>query len=133
MSAILIVCFLIILATLLFAIGGGLRWYEARRRRQLVGMLRTVSSNGEEAVHVDLLIDPNQKKAAFESLLDACEVFAAEERLSVMAAGVNTARDGAYLRMLARGFRIDFIGVAMQKPNIAGYNRPGVYVIDDWR
>jgi GNAT superfamily N-acetyltransferase len=71
--------------------------------------------------------------AAFEALLDACEVFAFGESLSVIAAGVNTARDGAYLRMLARGFRTDFIGVAMQKPNIPGYNRPGVYVIDDWR
>ena len=24
-------------------------------------------------------------------------------------------------------------GVAMQKANAPGYNRPGVYVIDDWR
>jgi len=71
--------------------------------------------------------------AAFEALLDACELLAAGEHLSVIAAGVNTARDGAYLRMLARGFRADFIGVAMQKPNVPGYNRPGVYVIDDWR
>ena len=71
--------------------------------------------------------------AAFEALLDACEVHAAGEHLSVIAAGVNTARDGAYLRMIARGFRTDFLGVAMQKPNAPGYNRPGVYVIDDWR
>src|SRR5258708_3003813 len=68
MSAILVFCFLVILATLLFAIGGGLRWYEARRRRQLVGMLRTVSTSGAQP-HVDLLIDPNQKKAGLDSLL----------------------------------------------------------------
>ena len=68
MTAILLVFFLIILASLLFSISGGLRWYEARRRKQLVSMLRTVSENGEQP-HVDLLIDPNQKKASLESLL----------------------------------------------------------------
>jgi hypothetical protein len=35
--------------------------------------------------------------------------------------------------MLARGFRAELLGVAMEKPNEAGYNRPGVYLIDDWR
>jgi GNAT superfamily N-acetyltransferase len=70
---------------------------------------------------------------AFEALVEACEVLAAGEHLSVIAAGVNTARDGAYLRMIARGFQTDHLGVAMHKPNIPGYNRPGVYVIDDWR
>jgi len=24
-------------------------------------------------------------------------------------------------------------GVVMSRPNEAGYNRPGVYLIDDWR
>ena len=70
---------------------------------------------------------------AFEALLDACEVLAVREHLSVISAGVNTARDGAYVRMIARGFKTDFLGVAMHKPNVAGYNRPGVYVLDDWR
>jgi hypothetical protein len=65
--------------------------------------------------------------------LDACDVLAAMDHISLITAGVNTARDGAYLRMIARGFKTDFIGVAMQKPNIPGYNRAGVYVIDDWR
>jgi hypothetical protein len=35
--------------------------------------------------------------------------------------------------MLARGFRTDFQGVAMHKPNEPGYNKPGIYLIDDWR
>ena len=42
-------------------------------------------------------------------------------------------RHEAYREMLARGFRTDRLGVAMGKPNEAGYNRPGVYLIDDWR
>jgi hypothetical protein len=47
--------------------------------------------------------------------------------------GVNTARHEAYQKMLAHGFRTDLHGVAMQRPNEPGYNRPGVYLIDDWR
>jgi hypothetical protein len=35
--------------------------------------------------------------------------------------------------VLSRRFRVDFLGVAMHKPNEAGYNRPEVYLIDDWR
>jgi GNAT superfamily N-acetyltransferase len=69
----------------------------------------------------------------FRRLIEACEAFAAGESLSRLAAGVNTARHEAYRQMLAFGFRTDIQGVAMQKPNEPGYNRPGVYAIDDWR
>ena len=69
----------------------------------------------------------------FDRLLDACEEMAAEKGLSRLAAGVNMARHEAYGRMLERGFRTDFQGVAMQRPNEPGYNQPGVYVMDDWR
>jgi GNAT superfamily N-acetyltransferase len=69
----------------------------------------------------------------FSRLLDACEEMAFSQNLSRLVAGVNTARHEAYRQMLARGFRTDLLGVAMHKPNEAGYNRPGVYVIDDWR
>jgi hypothetical protein len=48
-------------------------------------------------------------------------------------AGVNTGRREAYHRMLARGFRADLVGVAMERPDEPGYNRPDVYVMDDWR
>lgn len=68
----------------------------------------------------------------FSSLLDACEEMAAR-RGATLKAGVNTARHEAYRYMLSRGFRTDVQGVVMSKPNEAGYNRPGVYVIDDWR
>jgi len=69
----------------------------------------------------------------FERLLDACEEMAAEKGLSRLDAGVNMARHEAYRRMLARGFRTELQGVAMQRRNELGYNRPGVYLIDDWR
>jgi GNAT superfamily N-acetyltransferase len=69
----------------------------------------------------------------FERLLDACEEFAAAKGLSVLVAGSNSARHEAYRSMLARGFRTELQGVAMQRGNEQGYNRPGVYLIDDWR
>lgn len=69
----------------------------------------------------------------FDHLLGACEDLAAARGLSRLVAGVNTARHEAYRRMMARGFRTDHQGVAMQRPNDPGYNRGSVYLIDDWR
>ena len=69
----------------------------------------------------------------FDRLLDACETFAAGQGLGNLMAGVNLAREDAYRRMVARGFRTAMQGVAMHRPNEPAFNRPGVYVIDDWR
>jgi GNAT superfamily N-acetyltransferase len=69
----------------------------------------------------------------FNRLLEACEAFAASQGLEKLVAGVNTARVAAYRRMFARGFRSFIQGVAMLRSEDQGYNRPDVYVIDDWR
>jgi GNAT superfamily N-acetyltransferase len=69
----------------------------------------------------------------FDRLLAACEAFAAGSGASRLVAGVNTARHEAYTRLLARGFHTDAQGVVMQRPNEDGYNRPGIYLLDDWR
>ena len=69
----------------------------------------------------------------FGRLLDACEEWASSLNVARLVAGVNTARHEAYRQMLARGFGADIQGVAMSRPNEAGYNRPGVYLVDDWR
>jgi GNAT superfamily N-acetyltransferase len=68
----------------------------------------------------------------FDTLLDACEDFAAS-RGAMVEAGMNLAREDAYRRMRSRGYRVAIQGVAMQRPHADGFNRPGVYVIDDWR
>jgi len=70
---------------------------------------------------------------SFEQLLVSCEAMAAQTGLSRIVGGVNTARHEAYRKMLASGFRTDSQGIAMQRPNEPGYNRTGVYLIDDWR
>jgi GNAT superfamily N-acetyltransferase len=79
-------------------------------------------------------VRPGKKAAqAFERLFDVCDSFAASQQLKRIEAGVNLAREEAYWKMLARGFRTAFQGVTMHKPNEPGYSRSGVYVIDDWR
>jgi len=69
----------------------------------------------------------------FDRLLDICEALAAERGVSRLVAGVNTGRHAAYRALLARSFRTELPGVMMHRPNEPGYNRPDVYVIDDWR
>jgi len=68
----------------------------------------------------------------FDRLLNACDWFARSRGVSIEA-GMNFAREDAYRRMRAHGYRAFAQGVAMQRPNIAGFNRPDVYIIDDWR
>jgi tight adherence protein B len=56
MTTVVALCFLLIFALLLFSISFALRFYENKRRKKLVSMLRTVTEGGEER-HVNLLID----------------------------------------------------------------------------
>ncbi|MBW4643870.1 MAG: GNAT family N-acetyltransferase [Goleter apudmare HA4340-LM2] len=75
----------------------------------------------------------NDAGSRFEQLLDLCEALTFAQGMSRLLAGVNTSRDEAYRRMLARGFRTETIGIAMHRPNEPGYNRPDVFALDDWR
>jgi GNAT superfamily N-acetyltransferase len=68
-----------------------------------------------------------------DELVGACESFAAERGLARLEAGVNVARHDAYRQLAARGYRTFRQGVAMERPNDAGFNRPDVFVLDDWR
>ena len=70
---------------------------------------------------------------AFDLVLGACEDMAFSQNLHTMVAGMNASRHKAYRQMMTAGFRTDFIGVAMERPNEPGYNRPGVFILDDWR
>jgi predicted N-acetyltransferase YhbS len=76
--------------------------------------------------------EPNAE-ASLGRLLAACDAMAADQGMSKLVAGVNTARRETYRHLLAAGFRIEVLGVAMNRPDGAAYNRPGVYVLDDWR
>jgi GNAT superfamily N-acetyltransferase len=69
----------------------------------------------------------------YERLVDACEALAVSAAMPNLMAGVNLARNEAYQRLVARGFRAAIQGVNMHRHNEPGYCRPGVYIIDDWR
>ena len=69
----------------------------------------------------------------FGLLIDACHALAAERGASLLVAGANAGRDRAWRALAGRGFRRDFQGVAMHRPNEPGYSTSDSYVIDDWR
>jgi len=69
----------------------------------------------------------------FRRLLNACREFAHSVHATTLVAGVNLARLEAYREMLQAGFRTTTQGVAMQRNGDPGYNRPDVFVMDDWR
>jgi hypothetical protein len=75
---------------------------------------------------------PNASRE-FRRLLEACREFAAARGSTKLDAGMNLVRLDAYREMLAAGFRTTAQGVAMQRGTDAGYNRPEVFLIDDWR
>ena len=66
-------------------------------------------------------------------LLNACREFGLAAGAKTLTAGMNLARLDAYREMLRAGFRTTAQGVAMQRDGDAGYNRPDVFLIDDWR
>jgi GNAT superfamily N-acetyltransferase len=70
----------------------------------------------------------------FERLLDAVEGYAAERGLKTVTFGVNAGRVEAYRLVVKRGYRSERIqGVIMERGGRPGYNRPGVFIMDDWR
>lgn len=71
--------------------------------------------------------------ADYQRLLDACESLSVAVGMGTVLAGTNLARQEAYEALAARGYRTAIQGVNMHRRNEAGYCRPGVYAIDDWR
>jgi GNAT superfamily N-acetyltransferase len=94
------------------------------------------SEAGSDTCYVKFAaVRPGEGAASgFERLLDAWESFAASSGLGRLVAGVNTGRLDAYRRMLARGSRIEQIGVSMWlRPEEPRFDTPADYVIDDLR
>src|SRR5580692_11157599 len=64
MIALVVLTFLVVLGALMLSVSSGLRYFETKRRKQLVSVLRTVSEIEEP--HVDLLMDPEERKKVNE-------------------------------------------------------------------
>jgi GNAT superfamily N-acetyltransferase len=93
----------------------------------------TEAGSGTLYVKFGVVRSCGEPEKTFDRLLDACDELAADLRLSRLLIGMNTARNEGYRHLVARGFRTDIQGVAMQRGNEPGYNREGVWLIDDWR
>jgi GNAT superfamily N-acetyltransferase len=88
------------------------------------------SEGGQKVCYVKFAAARNGE--AFDKLLGAIDAFASS-RGAAIEAGVNLAREDAFRRMRAHGYRTTMQGVAMQRPHVDGFNRADAYLIDDWR
>jgi GNAT superfamily N-acetyltransferase len=88
------------------------------------------SEGGQKVCYVKFAAARNGN--AFDKLLGAIDTFASS-RTATIEAGVNLAREDAFRRMRAHGYRATMQGVAMQRPDVEGFNHGDAYVIDDWR
>ena len=90
---------------------------------------------GRETCYVKFGAVPSGDNAdsLFDRLLSACEELATVKGMTHVLAGVNSACHNAYRRMIARGFRADFQGVLMLRPNEPAFDRPDRYVLCDLR
>lgn len=105
----------------------------------LVGLAVCHCGAGSEAgsgvcyIKFGIVLPDSNSQENFRTLLNTTSLLAKDRHLSKIVAGVNTERSEAYRYMLRSGFRVDIQGIAMHRPNESGYNRPNVYLIDDWR
>lgn len=93
----------------------------------------TEAGSGNTYIKFGAVRNGARAPAAFERLLGAVESFTAQRNLQAVIAGVNTARSGAFAAIRNRGYRPVMQGVGMQRPDKPGFNRPDVYILDDWR
>jgi hypothetical protein len=108
-------------------------------RRRLVGLAVCHCGAGTEAgsgacyIKFGAVLPGVNAAIYFDRLVHACEISAKAEGMSRLVAGVNTGRHEAYRKMISLGFRNEIQGVVMHRPNEPAYNKPEIYLIDDWR
>lgn len=74
----------------------------------------------------------DEASARMERLLIACNDLALAHGQTQLMLGVNTGRRSAYQYLLGAGFAIQILGVTMHRGS-GGYDRPQVWICDDWR
>jgi GNAT superfamily N-acetyltransferase len=94
---------------------------------------RSEAGTGTCFIKFGAVRDAPSAESDYLRLLDACGALAVAVGMGKVLAGANMARHEAYGHLVDRGFRTEIQGVAMHRKNDAGYCRPGLYVIDDWR
>lgn len=69
----------------------------------------------------------------FAALLADVEALAHRAGLATLEAGVDTGRTAAYAALSGWGWRTQFLGVRMSRPDLVGWSAPSAYVLDDLR
>ena len=69
----------------------------------------------------------------FDRLLAACEAFAAGAGAFRLLTAIDAGRLGACRHLLDNGFQVAFHGVTLYRDGKPAYDRPDVWVADDWR
>lgn len=89
---------------------------------------------GSDVVYVKFAAVRPDAHQRFSHLLDAVESLARRRGAAKITTGVNLARREAFGKLRDSGFRVAMFGVAMESGDASsGYNRAGVYILDDWR
>lgn len=68
-----------------------------------------------------------------EKLLSAIEDYAFQRGAKTLTTGCSTGREAALRILQRRGFRAQTQGVIMHRPNVEGFDRADVFVLNDWR
>lgn len=93
----------------------------------------TEAGSGTAYVKFAALAPGPARERRREALLDAVEHWAIERGATTVEIGVNLGNKEAARALIQRGYRSDFVGVAMCAPDEPGYHRPDLDVFDDWR
>ncbi len=93
----------------------------------------TESGSGKAYIKFACIRSGSEAAHRFARLIDGCNDFAHREGATEMSGGVSSARIEAYRMMIEMGFRAAMHGVAMHRPFVEAYDRPGVFALDDWR
>ncbi|MHA1536996.1 MAG: GNAT family N-acetyltransferase [Alphaproteobacteria bacterium] len=108
-------------------------------KRGLAGFAVCHHGTGSEASEAQMLVKfavaacGANAPVTFMRLLAAIESYAGRRALGKVIAGTSTGRLQAYRILQEAGYRTVTNGVAMMRPASEGYNRPDIFVIDDWR
>jgi tight adherence protein B len=124
MIALVVITFLVVLAAVMLSVSSGLRYFESKRKKQLVSVLRTVSGAGQE--RVDLLMDANAGKSNAqtlpgpEALYEKLNLLISESGLNWNTTKLLTLSGGAFVAGCAIGALIPFESPIFVRCLVAG-------------
>jgi tight adherence protein B len=112
MIALVVITFLVVLAAVMLSVSSGLRYFESRRKKQLVSVLRTVSEAEQD--HVELLMDADAANSnspvapAAQAVYDKLSVLLSESGLNWDTKKLLTMMGGGFAVGCAIGAIIPF-------------------------